>query len=193
MHWISEQELAIGTGFRLWEPSTVCVHVYRALTDEPLKPRAIDFADQYPCAEVTGVDLSPIQSSWVPPNCKFIIDDVESDWPYHENEAFDYIHTRTLCGGIKDWDRLSKQAYDHMKPGGWVEYQEYEAWCKSDDESMSFCPSVELWQQQIDDASTKFGKKMNIAETLLGKLIEAGFQNVHDDPYKVSHDVPWSA
>lgn len=29
---------------------------------------AIDMADLYPSAEVTGTDISPIQSTWVPPN-----------------------------------------------------------------------------------------------------------------------------
>jgi hypothetical protein len=29
---------------------------------------ASDFADEFPDAEVTGTDISPIQSVWVPPN-----------------------------------------------------------------------------------------------------------------------------
>src|SRR4051794_18689006 len=92
------------------------------------RPRAIDFADLYPNAEILGVDLSPIQPAWVPPNCRFVIDDVESEWPYREK--FDVIHARTLCGSIRDWPRLYQQIFDHLKPGGWVEFQEYEAWVK---------------------------------------------------------------
>jgi SAM-dependent methyltransferase len=34
---------------------------------------AMDFADEYPNAEVIGIDLSPIQPSWVPTNCKFLV------------------------------------------------------------------------------------------------------------------------
>merc|ERR1712098_644308 len=33
---------------------------------------AIDFADEYPSAVVIGNDLSPIQPTWVPANCKFV-------------------------------------------------------------------------------------------------------------------------
>ena len=41
---------------------------------------AMDFADQFPSAEVVGTDLSPIQPMWVQPNCRFYVDDVESEW-----------------------------------------------------------------------------------------------------------------
>lgn len=32
---------------------------------------AIDFADEYPDCQVVGIDLSPVQPSWIPPNCRF--------------------------------------------------------------------------------------------------------------------------
>jgi SAM-dependent methyltransferase len=95
---------------------------------------AIEFADEFPSALVIGNDLSPIQPVWVPPNCKFTIDDVESDWLYTRAEAFDYIHGRGLGGSIGDWPRLYSEVYKHLKPGGWLEMQEYEAWVKSDDD-----------------------------------------------------------
>ena len=61
---------------------------------------ALDFADEHPEAEVIGSDLSPIQPDWVPPNCKFYVDDVESEWTFGPHEAFDFIHGRTMCGSI---------------------------------------------------------------------------------------------
>ncbi|KFY49355.1 hypothetical protein V496_10057 [Pseudogymnoascus sp. VKM F-4515 (FW-2607)] len=36
---------------------------------------ALDFADEFPSAEVIGTDLSPIQPLFVAPNCRFEIDD----------------------------------------------------------------------------------------------------------------------
>lgn len=33
---------------------------------------SLDFADAHPSAEVNGIDFSPIQPSWVPPNCHFV-------------------------------------------------------------------------------------------------------------------------
>lgn len=145
---------------------------------------AVDIADEFPSAEVIGTDLSAIQPGWVPPNCKFYVDDAESDWSY-TFESFDFIHGRGMAGGIKNWDRLYEQIYRHLKPGGWVEMQEYEGWVRSDDGSLENAKPLSRWQEQIDEASTKFGKKLNIAETHKQKLLDAGFVNVRDDVFKV--------
>ena len=66
---------------------------------------AIEFAEEHPNAEVTGVDLSPVQPAFVPANCQFIVDDIEYDWAYEK--TFDYIHGRFLSMGIRDWGRVS--------------------------------------------------------------------------------------
>lgn len=41
---------------------------------------AIEMADLHPACQVIGSDLSPVQPTWVPPNCKFEVDDFELDW-----------------------------------------------------------------------------------------------------------------
>ncbi|KAK1545784.1 UMTA [Colletotrichum paranaense] len=84
---------------------------------------AIDFADEFPSAEVIGVDISPIQPSWVPPNCKFQIDDIEADWTW-PTEFFDYVHIRHLEGCVSDWPKLYSQAFEHLIPGGYIEVNE---------------------------------------------------------------------
>lgn len=40
----------------------------------------IDMADEYPDCQILGIDLSPVQPSWVPPNCKFDVDDFDQEW-----------------------------------------------------------------------------------------------------------------
>ncbi|PGH10991.1 hypothetical protein AJ79_05142 [Helicocarpus griseus UAMH5409] len=89
-------------------------------------------ADMYPSAEVIGNDLSPIQPSMIPPNVKFLIDDVEDEWGY-ENQPFDFIHARYLAGSVKDMPRLLEQCYANVKPGGWVEFQDWDAAVQSAD------------------------------------------------------------
>ncbi|KAL7274170.1 NAD(+) salvage pathway protein [Rhizina undulata] len=84
---------------------------------------AMDIADQFPSAQVIGVDLSPIQPTWVPPNLKFEVDDVEEDWPY-QNNSFDFIHIRSMAGHICDWPKFYRQAFKALKPGGWIELQD---------------------------------------------------------------------
>jgi hypothetical protein len=58
---------------------------------------AIEFSDAHPSATVFGTDLSPIQSTMIPPNCTFFVENVEDDWTF--TEPFDYIHSRMLCLG----------------------------------------------------------------------------------------------
>jgi SAM-dependent methyltransferase len=147
---------------------------------------AIDMADEYPSAEVIGTDLSPIQPTWVPPNCKFWVDDVESDWNYRESEAFDFIHGRGMAGGIRDWPRLFSRIYTHLRPGGWLEMQEFEAVIRSEeDPDLTSAPWIKEWQGKLDEASSMFGKGMNVAATHKDKLVDAGFVDVHDDVYRI--------
>jgi trans-aconitate methyltransferase len=146
---------------------------------------AIEAADEYPSAEVTGIDLSPIQPSWVPPNCSFIIDNAEDEWPYLSSKPFDFVHWRVLCGSIKDWPRLYSQAYNHITPGGWIEAQEHDVRVSSDDDSVERATEVVKWFKTVDEASEKFGKKMDVADNQKQWMIDAGFVDVQEIIYKV--------
>lgn len=68
--------------------------------------------DQFPSAEVLGVDLSPIQPNWIPPNVRFVVDDVESPWLY-PRDHFDYIHSRHTVMAIKNWPRLLRRSLEY--------------------------------------------------------------------------------
>ena len=68
-------------------------------------------ADEHPSAEVIGVDLAPTQPRNVPPNLKYILDDIENDWGCEES-PFDFLHARFLAGTIKACPVLMKQAYE---------------------------------------------------------------------------------
>ena len=146
---------------------------------------AMDFADQFPSAEVVGTDLSPIQPMWVQPNCRFYVDDVESEWVYRESEAFDFIHGRGMAGSIRDWPKLYEQIYKNLKPGGYLEMQEYETWVRSDDGTLENAKFIIEWQEKIDEASKAFGKQMNVAGLQKGYIQDAGFEDVTEDIYKV--------
>lgn len=83
---------------------------------------AVAFADKYPSARVTGVDLSPIQPEEVPPNCSFIIDDAEAEWIYADK--FDFIMSRVMIAAFRDWPRFIQQAFENLRPGGYIELQD---------------------------------------------------------------------
>ncbi|KAK5092900.1 hypothetical protein LTR70_010183 [Exophiala xenobiotica] len=152
---------------------------------------AIDMADQSPYAEVLGVDLSPIQPDWVPPNCKFYVDDYEGQWTYREDEAFDYIHGRALSGTSGDWHRFYEKVYSNLKPGGWVEMQEYDAWIFSDDDSCDRAPWTMEWVERLDTASQSFGRQINVAKHHRQWMVDAGFLDVEEKVYRIPIG-PWA-
>jgi hypothetical protein len=53
-------------------------------------------------------------NSRVPPNCRFIIDDLDKDWVF--GKQFDYIHSRALVVAMKNWDRYFEQAFEYVSP-----------------------------------------------------------------------------
>lgn len=82
---------------------------------------AVEVADRYPSTFVQGVDLYPPPENWVPPNCKFEVDDLLKTWTFQQN--FDLIHMRDLFGSFteKQWSGFYSQAYKNLVPGGWIE------------------------------------------------------------------------
>jgi ubiquinone/menaquinone biosynthesis C-methylase UbiE len=138
---------------------------------------AIDMADQYPSATVTGTDLSPIQPEWVPPNCHFEIDDVSLDWTFPPNH-FDFIHIRELFGCIPDWDFFFAQAFRHTKPGGWIEIVEHSVCPIADDGSMGPDHFYHTWGQVVVEMGDKFGKSFTIWEESAERIRRAGFVDV---------------
>lgn len=148
---------------------------------------AIDFADEFPMAAVIGTDLSPIQPNWVPPNLKFYVDDVESDWIETDaDDRYDFIHARGMAGSIKDWAKLYRQALQSLRPGGWLEMQEFEICLQSDDDpDIVQAPYIKQFQEEVHKASRVFGRELDVARQQKQYLIDAGFVQVQDDVYKV--------
>src|SRR5690242_13668850 len=70
----------------------------------------------------------------VPPNVRFLVDDVEEPWA--DSQPFDFIQCRYMSGSIKDWPGLVKQIFDHLKPGGWAEFSDVDINLKSQDNTI---------------------------------------------------------
>ena len=71
-------------------------------------------ADRFPDAEVIGVDFSPIQPAWVPPNVRFVVDDVEEEWDLERD--FDFVHVRQMMLVLKDPMKLLRQCFAYVPP-----------------------------------------------------------------------------
>lgn len=120
------------------------------------------------------------------PNCKFVVDDVESPWMYNPDEAFDFIHGRQMAGSIRDWPALYREIYKNLKPGGYVELQEVDLFVKSDDDlELEKIPNLVKLLSEGQKASASFGKRVDVAPELKQGIIDAGFEDVTEVIHKV--------
>ncbi|KAI1073112.1 hypothetical protein LB507_008976 [Fusarium sp. FIESC RH6] len=153
--------LDVGTGTGLW---------------------ATDFADEHPDTSVIGVDLSPIQSSFVPPNLSFQVDDIEEDWTF--NVKFDFVYCRMMSGGLADWSGFFKRAYDNVAPGGWVEVADILWPMTSDDGTLKEDSATLEWANKIIEGTKLIGRPCDGASKYKEKLEAQGFQNVREQVFK---------
>jgi trans-aconitate methyltransferase len=135
-----------------------------------------DVADRYPNAEVKGMDLSPIQPSWVPPNATFEVDDFNLEW--EDDEKYDMIHMRELLGSVKDWVLLYKKCLKALNPGGWVDICEPSIFPDSQFVKLEDDHPYYEWPKLFKVVGQKSGMRFDIAEDLKVWLEEAGFVNI---------------
>ncbi|KAK7416936.1 hypothetical protein QQZ08_011826 [Neonectria magnoliae] len=140
---LSDRSSDLGTGTGLW---------------------AIEVGDKFPSAQVLGLDLSPIQPVWVPSNVKFLVDD------------FDFVHLRNMVPILECPVNLLRQAFEYvpsqpqpthhhhssspqadMKPGAWVELQDVDGQCHSDDGSMPADWPIQRFAAILVQAFAQFG------------------------------------
>lgn len=145
---------------------------------------AIDMGDEYPGAEITGIDLSPIQPQWVPPNVRFMVDDAEADWVIPPN-SLDYIHIRHMTSSIRDWPALLSRAYKALKPGGWIELQDLQFQVKCDDGTVRADNKLQDFFQTMVRALEKFSVDLLAMRHNRQKVLDAGFVDVAETPFKV--------
>ncbi|KIX96766.1 uncharacterized protein Z520_07486 [Fonsecaea multimorphosa CBS 102226] len=138
---------------------------------------AVDFADLYPTAEVIGTDLTPIQATFVPPNLRFIIDDFEDEWAYGQ-APFDYIHGRYLASAVRDWPHLVRQSFQNLKPGGWVEFQEWDTMLYSKDGSLTEEAALYKFHHHTCSRRSAAGYDTQPGPKIEGWLRDTGFVNV---------------
>ncbi|KAF7902482.1 hypothetical protein EAF00_002385 [Botryotinia globosa] len=137
--------LDIGTGTGLW---------------------ATEFAQKYPSAQVIGTDLSPIQPIYVPPNCRFEVNDAEEPWNY--SQKFDYIHGRAMVCCFSDPAGVINSAYDSLRPGGYFEMQ---------DPQMPIAPLLKNGFESCLAAERR-GRKVTSSRHYGKWMAEAGFVDI---------------
>ncbi|KAK1719499.1 S-adenosyl-L-methionine-dependent methyltransferase [Colletotrichum acutatum] len=135
---------------------------------------AIEVGDFFPNAEVTGIDLSPIQPPWVPPNVKFEVDDVESPWV--GNKKYNFIFSRYMAGSIADWQLYISRIFENLTPGGWAEFQDWSLMLDSDDGSLNNT-QTHRWATLFMEACANLGRDGAPGPSLNSWVKDQGFQN----------------
>ncbi|KAM7209654.1 S-adenosyl-L-methionine-dependent methyltransferase [Naviculisporaceae sp. PSN 640] len=140
---------------------------------------AIEMGDLFETASVLGVDLSPIQPEWVPPNVRFMVDDV--DW-LHPRNCFDYIHARHTVMAIKNWPRLLRRAIEHMQPGGWFEFQEVLHYPISHNQTMTPDHPVAKFWELVNQGLSNLGVDFHAVAggRLANTMRDCGYINVSE-------------
>lgn len=143
---------------------------------------AIDFADEHPEARVIGIDLSPIQPSFVPPNVEFQVDDLEERWTY--SDKFDFVYARMLNGSISDWPKFFQQSFENLNPGGYIEVSDSIFPPHCDDDTLPADAALLRWGKSLTQAMGQFGRPIDSARLYKKQLEDAGFVNVVQVEYK---------
>ncbi|KAH8839531.1 hypothetical protein MCOR27_004758 [Pyricularia oryzae] len=143
---------------------------------------SMEFADDHPEAHVIGIDLSPIQPSFVPPNVSYYIDDVEAEWTY--STPFDFIFTRMMLGCIRNWPEFFQQSFDNLTPGGYLESFEPVFPVRCEDDTYPQECALRKWFDLLDEGTRKVRSELPPLEVQKQRLVDAGFVNIVTREYK---------
>ncbi|KAG7101953.1 methyltransferase tdiE like protein [Verticillium longisporum] len=143
---------------------------------------ALDFGEEHPESEVIGVDLSPVQPGFTPPNVHYEIDDLEEEWSFSRN--FDYIHSMMMTGAFRDWPNFYRQAFENLNSGGWVECQDINFPMKCDDDTIPPQSDLGRWNELMMEAGTLSGFRLDLCDRAAEMMSAAGFVDIVRIPYK---------
>ncbi|KAH8599213.1 S-adenosyl-L-methionine-dependent methyltransferase [Bisporella sp. PMI_857] len=139
----------------------------------------IDVAEKHPEADVKGVDVAPIQPSWVPPNARFELDDFNLlDWG-NENK-YDLIHQRELLGSVTDWNTFYRNCFQSLKPGGWLDCLEPGAFFESNFGTVGPDHVFKRWGEVMLESGKASGMDFHVGPFMKQRIEDAGFINVQE-------------
>ncbi|KAL3963197.1 hypothetical protein ACCO45_000201 [Purpureocillium lilacinum] len=136
------------------------------------------------------IDISPIQPTWVPPNCVFIMDDIVTIYklPFACPEYFaDVIHFRNMTMAIYDWGRLAGWIKRELRPGGCVEFQEivWYPFTQGDSTIEPYTGPLAEFFQTLSRAFSAVGVSLDAPLFLKTGLEQVGFTGVVQTDFQI--------
>lgn len=140
----------------------------------------IAVANQFPNAQVTGIDLGQPQPPSYPSNYTFHIHNFEDDWsPLLPTNTFDLIHSRLIFIALKNHKRYISQSLTHLKPGGWLEIQDLNfPW--------GWTGPAAKWSEHMMEGAKILGQDLEALSKFDVWMAEAGFHNIEHRIFLVS-------
>ncbi|OHW92777.1 methyltransferase domain-containing protein [Colletotrichum incanum] len=137
---------------------------------------AIDFGEEHPETEVVGIDLSPVQPGFTPPNVHYEIDDLEEEWSF--SRKFDYVHSMMMTGAFKDWHNFHRQAFDNLNSGGWLEIQDIDFPMRCDDGTIPPDCDLGRWNELMMEAGRRSGFLLDTCGRAAEMMASIGFVDI---------------
>ncbi|WP_052890808.1 class I SAM-dependent methyltransferase [Thermogemmatispora carboxidivorans] len=146
---------------------------------------AFELAQQFPQAQVVGLDLEQVKAATSPPpNYRFVQGDILQGLPF-DNDSFDFVHQRLLFLAIPlpAWPGVVQDLARVTAPGGWVELAEtgtaLEDWHPCGQATQEFCRlAAQLASLRGIDTDA-------VPRSLECYLEEAGLVNIHGQRFAV--------
>jgi len=85
----------------------------------------LDVARDFPHCQAVAVDLVPMQTVDLPPNCRSEVDDINIGLQHFYGD-FNVVHARLVSSGIKDFPTLIDHISQCLRPGGLMELLEFD-------------------------------------------------------------------
>ncbi|KAI0274910.1 S-adenosyl-L-methionine-dependent methyltransferase [Gloeopeniophorella convolvens] len=100
----------------------------------------MEAARDFPHCQAVAVDLVPMQSIDMPPNCRSEVDDINIGLQHFYGD-FNVVHARLVSSGIRDYPSLIDHISQCLRPGGLMELVEFDFRVYDKDHKPFFLPT----------------------------------------------------
>ncbi|KAJ4004316.1 hypothetical protein NW766_011620 [Fusarium irregulare] len=106
--------------------------------------------------------------------------------PYWANgDNFDLVHFRGMAGFLLDLNAMVANAHEHMRDGGWIEFQDFDYTICCDDGTMKKDDPLRVFFDTCARGMRKYGCTNYGKSNVRKALISAGFTKVQVENKKV--------